>query len=150
MFSASDENTHAAVDARVLRDIPADVPSQDFTNKGLILARTAALSRSAYFARFTRTVGLPPMEYLLAWRMAIAKDLLRREDVAVADVAERVGYRSGSTFSTAFSRHVAALQVATHASLGAPDGLTVTYKERLPEPHISTNSGTLAVHPSWT
>ena len=45
------------------------------------LARTAALSRSAFFERFTRTVGLPPMEYLLAWRMAVAKDLLRRHDL---------------------------------------------------------------------
>jgi len=71
-----------------------------------LLARTAALSRSAFFERFTRTVGLPPMEYLLAWRMAVAKDLLRREDVALAEVAERVGYGSASTFSTAFSRHV--------------------------------------------
>lgn len=70
------------------------------------LARASALSRSAFFERFTRTVGLPPMEYLLAWRMAVAKDLLRKEDVRVADVAERVGYGSASTFSTAFSRHV--------------------------------------------
>ena len=70
------------------------------------LARAAALSRSAFFARFTRTVGLPPMEYLLAWRMAIAKDLLHRDDLGVAEVARRVGYGSASTFSTAFSRHV--------------------------------------------
>jgi AraC-like DNA-binding protein len=70
------------------------------------LARTAALSRSAFFERFTRTVGLPPMEYLLAWRMAVARDLLRRHDLGIADVAERVGYGSASTFSTAFSRHV--------------------------------------------
>jgi AraC-like DNA-binding protein len=70
------------------------------------LARTAAVSRSAFFERFTRTVGLAPMEYLLAWRMAVAKDLLRREDLAVGDVAERVGYGTASTFSTAFSRHV--------------------------------------------
>jgi AraC-like DNA-binding protein len=70
------------------------------------LAKTAALSRSAFFERFTRTVGRPPMEYLLAWRMAVAKDLLRRHDLGVADVAERVGYGSASTFSTAFSRHV--------------------------------------------
>ena len=70
------------------------------------LARTAALSRSAFFERFTRIVGVAPMEYLLAWRMAIAKDLLRREDLAVGDVAERVGYGMASTFSTAFSRHV--------------------------------------------
>jgi AraC-like DNA-binding protein len=53
------------------------------------LARKAALSRSAFF-ELTRTVGLPPMEYLLAWRMAVAKDLLRRRDVGLAEVAERV------------------------------------------------------------
>jgi AraC-like DNA-binding protein len=70
------------------------------------LARTAALSRSAFFERFTRTVGVPPMEYLLGWRMAVAKDLLRRQDLGVAEVAARVGYGSASTFSTAFSRHV--------------------------------------------
>jgi AraC-like DNA-binding protein len=70
------------------------------------LARKAALSRSAFFERFARTVGLAPMEYLLAWRMAVAKDLLRRPDFELAEVAERVGYSSASTFSTAFSRHV--------------------------------------------
>jgi AraC-like DNA-binding protein len=70
------------------------------------LARTAALSRSAFFERFMRTVGLPPMEYLLAWRMAVAKGLLRRQDLGLDEVAERVGYGSASTFSTAFSRHV--------------------------------------------
>ena len=70
------------------------------------LAREAALSRSAFFDRFTRNVGMPPMEYLLAWRMALAKDLLRRSGTDIATVAERVGYGSASTFSTAFSRHV--------------------------------------------
>ena len=70
------------------------------------LAKTAALSRSAFCERFTSTVGVPPMEYLLAWRMAVAKDLLRRHDIGLAEVAERVGYGSASTFSTAFSRHV--------------------------------------------
>lgn len=70
------------------------------------LARTAALSRSAFFERFTRAVGLPPMEYLLAWRMAVAKDLLRRRDATLDKVAEQVGYGSASAFSTAFSRYV--------------------------------------------
>ena len=46
------------------------------------------------------------MEYLLAWRMAVAKDLLRPDEIGLAEVAERVGYGSASTFSTAFSRHV--------------------------------------------
>ncbi len=70
------------------------------------LAKAAGLSRSAFFERFTRNVGLAPMEYLLAWRMAMAKDLLRSHNAEIADVAERVGYGSASTFSTAFSRHV--------------------------------------------
>jgi len=70
------------------------------------LARTAALSRSTFFERFTKNVGMPPMEYLLAWRMAIAKDLLRQGELGIDQVAERVGYGSASTFSTAFSRHV--------------------------------------------
>lgn len=70
------------------------------------LAKTAALSRSSFFDRFRRKVGVTPMEYLLGWRMALAKDLLRRERMGVAEVAERVGYSSASTFSVAFSRHV--------------------------------------------
>ena len=70
------------------------------------LAKAAALSRSTFFDRFTRTVGVPPMEYVLAWRMEIAKDLLRRDGLSVTEVAERVGYGSTSTFSVAFSRHV--------------------------------------------
>lgn len=70
------------------------------------LAAEAAMSRSAFFARFSRVVGLPPMEYLLAWRMALAKRLLRSREVAIEHVAARVGYGSASTFSTAFTRHV--------------------------------------------
>lgn len=70
------------------------------------LAKEAALSRSAFFERFRRTVGVAPMEYLAAWRMALAKDFLRRSDGTIAEVAARVGYRSASTFSVAFARHV--------------------------------------------
>ena len=47
---------------------------------------------------------MPPMQYLLEWRMALAKDLLRRERPPLAEVAERVGYESASAFSTAFTR----------------------------------------------
>jgi AraC-like DNA-binding protein len=89
--------------AQAMRQIHGD-PARPWTMGEL--ATEAALSRSAFFERFTRAVGLPPMEYLLAWRMAVAKDLLRRSDLALAEVAERVGYSSASTFSTAFSRHV--------------------------------------------
>ena len=71
-----------------------------------LLARTAGLSRSAFFERFSRQVGIPPMEYLLGWRMALAKQLLRERELGLEQIAERVGYGSASNFSTAFSRHV--------------------------------------------
>jgi AraC-like DNA-binding protein len=70
------------------------------------LAKDAALSRSTFFERFNSTVGVAPMEYLLGWRMALAKDLLRRQRMTIGEVAEHVGYSSASTFSVAFSRHV--------------------------------------------
>ena len=46
------------------------------------------------------------MEYLLAWRMALAKQLLRQRETAISHIAERVGYSSVSTFGVAFTRHV--------------------------------------------
>lgn len=71
------------------------------------LAREAGLSRSVFFDRFRREVGMSPIEYLLHWRMALARDLLRDgRGGTVAEVAERVGYSSASTFSVAFTRAV--------------------------------------------
>lgn len=72
------------------------------------LAKEAALSRSVFFERFTSAVGLPPMEYLLGWRMAVAKDRLREGKLSLEEIAEAVGYRTASSFSTAFRRHVGA------------------------------------------
>lgn len=89
--------------AQVIRSIHEN-PTRRWTIAEM--AKTVALSRSAFFERFSRAVGLAPMEYLLAWRMAMAKDLLRRKEGDVAEVAERVGYSSASAFSVAFTRHV--------------------------------------------
>ena len=69
------------------------------------LAKEAALSRSAFFERFSRAVGVAPMAYLLRWRMARAKQLLRQQG-GVAEVAAQIGYGSASAFSVAFTRHV--------------------------------------------
>ena len=88
--------------ARALRRMHDDV-AQRWTVADL--ARTAGMSRAAFAERFTRKVGMPPMEYLLEWRIAIAKDVLRRERTPLAEVAEMIGYQSASAFSTAFTRH---------------------------------------------
>ena len=72
------------------------------------LAQVAGMSRAVFAERFNRKVGMPPMQYLVEWRIAIAKDVLRRDPVPLADLAERIGYQSASAFSTAFSRSRAA------------------------------------------
>jgi transcriptional regulator GlxA family with amidase domain len=68
------------------------------------LAVEAGMSRSGFAAHFAETVGLPPIDYLLRWRMALAKDALRQDGLSLAEVAERVGYGSASAFSIAFTR----------------------------------------------
>jgi len=70
------------------------------------LSRAAAMSRSAFFERFKRVVGVAPMAYLLQWRMVLAKERLRLGTGTIAEIARGVGYGSASTFSVAFSRHV--------------------------------------------
>lgn len=88
--------------ARALRRIHEDV-AHPWTVA--TLARAAGMSRAVFAERFHRMVGMPPMQYLLEWRIAIAKDALRRERARLAEIAEKVGYQSASAFSTAFTRH---------------------------------------------
>lgn len=68
------------------------------------LARTAAVSRAVFAERFTRVLGMPPMQYLLEWRIVLAKQLLREGQMSAAQVAQRVGYATASAFTAAFTR----------------------------------------------
>lgn len=70
------------------------------------LARLCGSSRSAFAARFAKVMGIGPMEYLQQWRIAIAKDELRRGSRNVGEIALAVGFQSSSAFSTAFTRAV--------------------------------------------
>lgn len=89
--------------AAALRAVHAR-PEHAWTVEGL--ATEAGLSRSAFSARFTRVVGMAPMAYLLTWRMALAKRLLRGREFNLEQVAERLGYASAITFGVAFARYV--------------------------------------------
>ena len=70
------------------------------------LASRAAMSRSAFAARFRHLLGQPVMGYLTELRMQLAVDLLHRSDRTVAEVATAVGYESDASFSRVFKRHV--------------------------------------------
>jgi AraC-like DNA-binding protein len=68
------------------------------------LARVAATSRTVLTERFSQTVGLPPMQYLTAWRLQLAAEQLAGGARKVAAVAADVGYDSEAAFSRAFKR----------------------------------------------
>jgi AraC-like DNA-binding protein len=77
-------------------------PAQHWTVEAL--ATHAAMSRSAFAARFTDLVGMPPATYLVHWRMQLAVRLLQNPRLSITQVAERVGYTSDIAFSKAFKR----------------------------------------------
>ncbi|MEM9419126.1 MAG: AraC family transcriptional regulator [Planctomycetota bacterium] len=66
------------------------------------LAEEAAMSRSAFSARFSELVGETPMRYVRGWKMQVAAALLKSEGATVAELAFRLGYESEAAFSRAF------------------------------------------------
>lgn len=70
------------------------------------LAREAAMSRSAFAARFTELVGEPAMQYVARWRMHVALQWLKQDGAALGELASRLGYKSEAAFSRAFKRVV--------------------------------------------
>ena len=70
------------------------------------LAGISRMSRSAFAAAFKNQVGTAPLEYLIQWRMSLARDALRRDTRSISELAFATGYESESAFSTAFRRVV--------------------------------------------
>jgi transcriptional regulator GlxA family with amidase domain len=77
--------------------------SPDHSWKVEELADAVALSRSAFFSRFTHLVGEPPLKYLTRWRMSRARHLLK-QGIAMEQIAEHLGYTSEVAFRKAFKR----------------------------------------------
>lgn len=69
------------------------------------LATLGHQSRSGFARRFTETLGVPPLQYLADWRMALAKEALRDTDDSIASIAAAVGYGTEFSFAAAFKRH---------------------------------------------
>ena len=86
-----------------LRAVHADV-AHSWTLKEL--AEISHMSRSAFAQAFKSHVGVPPLEYLIQWRMSLARDALARDTLSISELARATGYQSESAFSTAFRRVV--------------------------------------------
>lgn len=89
--------------ARTLQAIHADVRASWSVAD---LACIAGMSRSAFSARFGEVLGCAPIEYLMRWRMALAKDALASGNKTLDRIAEEIGYQSASAFSTAFRKRL--------------------------------------------
>lgn len=80
----------------------------DNIEKDLTLAEIAtSVGMSPYhFARaFKQATGLPPHQYLIQCRIEKAKSLLSQTNLAIAEIAYRVGFASQSHFTTLFRKH---------------------------------------------
>ena len=70
------------------------------------LAKASAMSRTTFVVHFKTAAGVPPLTYLLNWRMRLAERALRADNVPVSALALSLGYTSESAFSNAFKRTV--------------------------------------------
>ncbi len=68
------------------------------------LALEAGMSRSIIANRFRDLVGTTPMNYLLSIRMQLAKRYIEQNTDSLDNIAQQVGYTSGSAFKKAFKR----------------------------------------------
>lgn len=67
------------------------------------MAELALMSRSKFADIFKRTVGQSPGDYVIDWRIVVAKGLLR-QNKSVALVANAVGYENGSALDRVFRK----------------------------------------------
>ncbi len=67
------------------------------------MAELALMSRSKFADIFKRTVGQSPGDYVIDWRIVVAKGLLR-QNKPVAIVANAVGYENGSALARVFRK----------------------------------------------
>ena len=86
------------------------------------LAGELSMSRSAFAARFTTLVGEPAMQYVTRWRMHLAHDALTGGDATVAELADRLGYRSEAAFARAFKRVIGSPPGAVRRGAAGPVG----------------------------
>ena len=68
------------------------------------LAEMWHLSESQLRRRFIAVYGMPPIAYRNAARLRVGRELLKRTDLAISTIAERVGYGDISEFYRAFHK----------------------------------------------
>lgn len=68
------------------------------------LARETGVSRTVLAERFKHFLNQPPMKYLAQWRLQLAAQKVKTNNVPLKVIADEVGYESEAAFSRAFKR----------------------------------------------
>ena len=88
---------------RVLASIQND-PSRPWSLPQF--AAVAGMSRTTFASRFLEVIGQSPIAYLNQWRLDLAADLLRGQNLSISALIFQVGYNSEAAFGRAFKlRH---------------------------------------------
>ncbi|MBL4762142.1 MAG: AraC family transcriptional regulator [Gammaproteobacteria bacterium] len=70
-----------------------------------LLTEQVNLSRATLTRQFNATVGVPPMTYLLKWRMIKAHNLIKHSSKTIDEISGMVGFSSARTLTKAFLNH---------------------------------------------
>ena len=89
----------ALIDAHITRHCAHPLQVAD-------LARLCGLSAARFHARFLAETGQTPMDYVRSHRLQLGRELLLSSNLAVGDIAARVGYASQSAFTAALLRQL--------------------------------------------
>ena len=68
------------------------------------LAELTSLSVNYMHRRFSREVGMPPIQYLNHYRITCAKRILRDSEVSIAQLSEMVGFPNPNYFCRVFQK----------------------------------------------
>ena len=68
------------------------------------IAHSANLSQRECLRCFQKTIGIPPIQYLLKYRISVAARLLTSSDMPITTICNDTGFDSPSYFSKLFKR----------------------------------------------
>lgn len=69
-----------------------------------MLADLVSMPSSQFSSMFKETTGMTPSDYIIAYRIDQARELLTTTDLKVADIAERLRYNNAQNFIRVFKR----------------------------------------------
>jgi AraC family transcriptional regulator len=83
------------------------------------LANLVELSQFHFIRAFKSSVGLSPYQYVLSARIGVAKEMLSKRDLSIADVALAVGFSNASQLNRVFRKLVGVTPTAFRRESGS-------------------------------